>query len=594
DDRRWLQHLEAVAEADVEVFSAEATDGVREGDGISEEPAEVPPKLLVHSPKGQSECSGAYLLLEEKANGQPLWRKEAANRWLYSGTDGTWIVGGSKQQNLGFACRTGLLHLAKAHDGQTPDRVQGSWKRVDGKEWADDADIKVILPTPFRAGAPVQIVNSRRLQGRYGRLGAKSGNVWRTRLADGSTEDLEEEQLQVREFVAGEAWLRPKASEASPQPKARASDGAATSSWVNCGLSLAGEASAKSRPELLMLTLLATLLDRPLEPGLLRVRAPGTSAFDVPAVSVSELQRRRTLLRTMEQQPVIAAFEEHEVAPLPGAPPECQTLVVHGEATHRATLWLNVLVLVEESLPGHFQGTDFRPLPPTNDEVLGWATVRCSDADEVALRQTLSRLASASDARLDNVGPQVFVVGTCQQRSIALKLLEMADKEEARLPPRVARGLRPPVPRELESSCARLRVPQAAAEAIRKLLLTLEVELTVFCLWTAQKTDGAKEGSALDVDEDLVAGAVVSAKYDDGNWCDAVVVDVDPFSGTAKITWEYDGTTSDIDLQDLKLKPSEEAKRRRQRQSWLQSASVLAIFGPLRQRKMAAVKVMAA
>ncbi|CAE8652877.1 unnamed protein product, partial [Polarella glacialis] len=152
----------------------------------------------------------------------------------------------------------------------------------------------------------------------------------------------------------------------------------------------------------------------------------------------------------------------------------------------------------------------------------------------------------------------------------------MADKEEARLPPRVARGLRPP---ELESSCARLRVPQAAAEAIRKLLLTLEVELTVFCLWTAQKTDGAKEGSALDIDEDLVAGAAVSAKYDDGNWCDAVVVDVDPFSGTAKITWEYDGTTSDIDLQDLKLKPSEE---------------VLAIFGPLRQRKMAAVKVMAA
>ncbi|CAE8606978.1 unnamed protein product, partial [Polarella glacialis] len=196
DDRKWLQHLEAVAEADVEVFSSEATDSVREGDGISEELVEVPAKLLVRSPNGQSECSGAYLLLEEKANGQPLWRKEAANRWLYSGTDGTWLVGGSKQQTLGFACRTGLLHLAKAHDGQTPDRVQGSWKRVDGKEWADDADIKVILPTPFRSGAPVQVVNSRRLQGRYGRLEAKHGNVWRTRLADGSTEDLEEEQLQ--------------------------------------------------------------------------------------------------------------------------------------------------------------------------------------------------------------------------------------------------------------------------------------------------------------------------------------------------------------------------------------------------------------
>lgn len=63
--------------------------------------------------------------------------------WLYSGTNGMWILGsgGAKQKN--FECSRGVIYSNLPHGGLMPNAVTGLWLRLDGESFREDADISV-------------------------------------------------------------------------------------------------------------------------------------------------------------------------------------------------------------------------------------------------------------------------------------------------------------------------------------------------------------------------------------------------------------------------------------------------------------------
>mmetsp|Transcript_22169 Transcript_22169/g.61382 ORF Transcript_22169/g.61382 Transcript_22169/m.61382 type:complete len:1225 (-) Transcript_22169:123-3797(-) len=110
-----------------------------------------PPLVLqVHSPNVHKACEGEYMLSSEEANGAPLWKKSGGNRWLYTGTDGKWYVGGMHSRRLNFLCSSGFVCSCRPHGGRTPDRIEGAWEAGDGRQWHTDCDIlvTVLVETP--------------------------------------------------------------------------------------------------------------------------------------------------------------------------------------------------------------------------------------------------------------------------------------------------------------------------------------------------------------------------------------------------------------------------------------------------------------
>ncbi|CAL1158340.1 unnamed protein product [Cladocopium goreaui] len=70
-----------------------------------------PAKLHVSSPNGQQKCGGEYLLVSgESANSQPLWKQMGGKFWLYSGTNGLWIIGGGGAKRKNFECARGVIY----------------------------------------------------------------------------------------------------------------------------------------------------------------------------------------------------------------------------------------------------------------------------------------------------------------------------------------------------------------------------------------------------------------------------------------------------------------------------------------------------
>uniref|UniRef100_A0A7S4R324 Uncharacterized protein n=1 Tax=Alexandrium monilatum TaxID=311494 RepID=A0A7S4R324_9DINO len=241
DKGKLLQCMQGVLDAEIEVSVDAKADGDKpavegdKGEAAEEEKETGPPKMLtVASPNGQKECDGEYALVaEETVNGQPLWKQLEAKRWLYSGTDGTWLIGGPKQKEQGFACRTGFLHLRQAHEGKLPHLVEAMWRRVDGKQWREDGDIRVSVFTPppdkLRPGLSVTVDGLqkrplRRLNGAFGRLLEREGEgsseaTWRVRLAEGCEERLPATNLEPRMPASeyGEAWARPRGQQLAEQ-----------------------------------------------------------------------------------------------------------------------------------------------------------------------------------------------------------------------------------------------------------------------------------------------------------------------------------------------------------------------------------------
>jgi len=103
-----------------------------------------PTKLNVASPNGQQKCGGEYLLvMGESANSNPLWKQTAGKFWLYSGTNGLWIIGGNGAKRKNFECARGVIYSGTSHGGQMPHEVEGLWLRLDGQEFVEDQAINV-------------------------------------------------------------------------------------------------------------------------------------------------------------------------------------------------------------------------------------------------------------------------------------------------------------------------------------------------------------------------------------------------------------------------------------------------------------------
>jgi len=106
----------------------------------------VPVLLYVSSPQNQTSCSGEYELVPgERPNGQPLWAKKGSGRWIYSGTDGRWYIGGLRSKDRNFACASGFIYCNQPHRSMSPDELTltAGWEWGQGVGWNKDPSITV-------------------------------------------------------------------------------------------------------------------------------------------------------------------------------------------------------------------------------------------------------------------------------------------------------------------------------------------------------------------------------------------------------------------------------------------------------------------
>ncbi|CAE7489569.1 unnamed protein product [Symbiodinium sp. CCMP2456] len=552
--REWLGHLRCIAEVEAEIFPANV--------GRTDWEGEVPRYLEIACPNGQRVCAGKYRrLARKKVNSQPIWKKVDANRWVYSGTDSTWLVGGVKQRDMDFMCRSGLLHQAKVHGGHLPHRLEpGGWRRVDGSGWVQDPDISITASPVMQPGAPVVVVGGLR-EGRFGRVVSRreepeTGAVfWTTRFPDGE-EELGDELLEVRELQSGEVWL----SVAGAAAPARAALAAEALSGTLLGPPMASESES---PEVADAATDILLPEELLEKG------------------------QAELHRLMEKYQVIFGF------------------LKSSSDDSKASSWLRLLVfscdpkpgilallqLSEELLPGRLERMPIlcdsfdssQTSQSSATKRLGCSALRCPVyGGEAALARYLRVLPRCLEVLSAPVGLVSLLVGPLPARQVGQRFLEMVQMWA------------PEVPHELEAFAASIRVPHAAAEAVEKELESLEVEFGVSGVWCKQtdsQTDSQKLKAELEMDEEVRPGVEVRAVFEDGDWYDATVTDVDALSGKVEIRWSCDSSTSRIPRQDVKPKPSAESKRRQKHEHLLAAAWRLAVFGPLRERKIVVVKI---
>eukprot|EP00929_Paragymnodinium_shiwhaense_P032641 TRINITY_DN18063_c0_g1_i2.p1 TRINITY_DN18063_c0_g1~~TRINITY_DN18063_c0_g1_i2.p1 ORF type:complete len:522 (-),score=128.95 TRINITY_DN18063_c0_g1_i2:397-1962(-) len=127
------------------------------GGGQEEEPESdlYPPQVLyLTTPVKHRECDGVYRLVPgQLPNGHALWKKEDANRWLYSSLSGKWHIGTSHENAKNFACSSGWIFHNTQHHGVLPNKMDGLWSSYDSdsKTWKQDKSIRVAV-TPAAAG----------------------------------------------------------------------------------------------------------------------------------------------------------------------------------------------------------------------------------------------------------------------------------------------------------------------------------------------------------------------------------------------------------------------------------------------------------
>jgi len=126
---------------------------------VANEDQGIPHDIQVTSPHKQALCSGLYILLAgEMANGRPIWEKKASSRWIYSGTDGRWYVGGPSSREKGFQCSTGFLYHNREHGSMLPHQLRGAWCWGDNGAWHEDTSISVTAVQSADLADPVPIV----------------------------------------------------------------------------------------------------------------------------------------------------------------------------------------------------------------------------------------------------------------------------------------------------------------------------------------------------------------------------------------------------------------------------------------------------
>jgi len=99
---------------------------------------------LVSSDKHEA-CQGEYRLVTDTVvNGHPLYELKDRGRWLYTGLDGRWYVGGHISKSKDFSCSSGYIFHYVPHDGKLPHELEGHWSWGDSCSWHEDPAITVV------------------------------------------------------------------------------------------------------------------------------------------------------------------------------------------------------------------------------------------------------------------------------------------------------------------------------------------------------------------------------------------------------------------------------------------------------------------
>jgi len=108
-----------------------------------------PSPLYVQTPNGQQRCAGEYLpVADALANGLPFWEHIGSKCWLYSGTNGMWIIGGADAKVKEFKCTRGVVYCRVPHGGAMPDKMVTNWLRLEGETFREDAAISISVKPP--------------------------------------------------------------------------------------------------------------------------------------------------------------------------------------------------------------------------------------------------------------------------------------------------------------------------------------------------------------------------------------------------------------------------------------------------------------
>ncbi|CAK9097074.1 unnamed protein product [Durusdinium trenchii] len=182
-----------------------------------------PQRLYVQTPNGQHRCAGEYVPLADRmANGYPLWEHATVGRcWLYSGSNGMWIIGGTDAAAKNFVCTRGVIYCQAVHHGQMPDKMVGNWLRLDGEKFREDAAIMVSTEPPslhilspngqHRCGGEYLLI-SERFRGQpvwkqrrsHFRICTGSEGHWIVTNAEPKEEDAEQAVLKCEEVHGGQ------------------------------------------------------------------------------------------------------------------------------------------------------------------------------------------------------------------------------------------------------------------------------------------------------------------------------------------------------------------------------------------------------
>eukprot|EP00929_Paragymnodinium_shiwhaense_P021168 TRINITY_DN13877_c0_g1_i4.p1 TRINITY_DN13877_c0_g1~~TRINITY_DN13877_c0_g1_i4.p1 ORF type:complete len:983 (+),score=249.27 TRINITY_DN13877_c0_g1_i4:152-3100(+) len=103
----------------------------------------IVPSTLIVSHFGQCHLgyTGFFQLVPgETPNGYPLWQLRGRQIWLFTGSNGRWIVGGMYEKTLKFQCKTGLFASPYPHEGAMPHTFPaGCWQRYRGGSDGDSS-----------------------------------------------------------------------------------------------------------------------------------------------------------------------------------------------------------------------------------------------------------------------------------------------------------------------------------------------------------------------------------------------------------------------------------------------------------------------
>eukprot|EP00929_Paragymnodinium_shiwhaense_P025067 TRINITY_DN15247_c0_g1_i1.p1 TRINITY_DN15247_c0_g1~~TRINITY_DN15247_c0_g1_i1.p1 ORF type:complete len:838 (-),score=184.29 TRINITY_DN15247_c0_g1_i1:692-3205(-) len=96
-----------------------------------------------------AKVSGLYVVAPRRTpNLFPAWKQLDGNHWLYSGTNGHWIIGDSHEEAQNFLCETGVVGTFWEHRGAMPHEIgSGSecWLVFRKGQWVEDEYVSIAL-----------------------------------------------------------------------------------------------------------------------------------------------------------------------------------------------------------------------------------------------------------------------------------------------------------------------------------------------------------------------------------------------------------------------------------------------------------------